>query len=673
MSVSRRLMHVLLLSVWLCCSIFLSAQGNAPQADKTSGTAPPLTGSFTVGFKAIRNAGDLNYFRERVGERAGLTLHSASLRRDWTGFHYFTVESLFTPENNSRAVLTFGSVEDFRLRLKYDRIQNYYSTSSTHFTPAAPIGPTPAALELFSLPGDLTLRRTVGEVDWRWNLRGKALVYGGYSFRRSNGSDLQLVGGSYYTVLDGSLPTRQTLNTFHHTYRLGLDFSVGPFQLHLLGEIENLNTRDSFPQPQVEGFALDRDLIYRNEAHAHSSRVAATFDISPRPAWFLSGGYLFQDLRNNPQWSRLELNRLFGAFQRRGDRLRAEAQFHSLFGQVLYVPRRAVAVRYRVVQEWGDGFGRGLQLRFENPVNQALTESLESRSSFDTRVHREQVSLSVVPVERIMLRARYGYDRRTRDYSSFFTPYGLEFAAGAAIREGEQKASIHTLHFDARFKAAERLQFLGGFGRRQLDILQNDTRLLRHYFLGDRQTNTNFYRAGLKYRTTRRAELEFDYRREARDYSAVTAGLSPARNTLELDLYAVSLNLHPTERWFLFGLLHYVRTDTRVLDLAGRSALATFSPLEYLVSNTGYLVGTNYLAWDRVNLGLQFQQNRAGGTERYRLHDAAASLEYEFNQHWSVGARYQFFESSLPLTPANNHRTHVAQGLLNYQFSGGQR
>ena len=209
---------------------------------------------------------------------------------------------------------------------------------------------------------------------------------------------------------------------------------------------------------------------------------------------------------------------------------------------------------------------------------------------------------------------------------------------------------------------------MGGLGRRQFDVHQNDSRLLRHYFLGDRETDTNFYRAGLKYRTTRRTELEFDFRRENRDYSAATAGLSPSQNTMEFDAYSVSLNLHPTQRCFLFGLLHHIRTDTRVRDLGGRSGFATFSPLEYLVSNTGYLVGTSYLAWDRLQLGMQFQQNRAGGTERYRLHDAAASLEYELAQRWSVGARYQFFESSLPLTAANNHRTHVAQGLVNYHF-----
>ncbi len=663
MAPSSHLTRALLLAGCLCCSVFLSAQGNGPQADKPV-AAPALTGSFTVGFKAIRNGGDLNYFRERVGERAGLTLHSAYVRREWTGFRYFSMESLFTPENNSRVLLTFGSVEDFRLRLRYDRIQSYFSTSSTNFTAASP--------QLFSLPGDLTLRRTVGEVDWTWNIRRKALLHGGYSFRRSNGSDLQLVSGSYFTVLDSSLPTSQTLSTFHHAYHLGLDFPVGRFQLHLLGEIENLNTRDSFPQPQVEGIALNRDLVYRNETHGHSSRVAATFDVSPRPSWFISGGYLFQDLRNSPQWSRLSLDRNFGAFARRGDRLRAEGQFHGLFGQVLYAPLRAVAVRYRVAQEWGEGFGRGFQLRFENPLNQALSESLESRSSFDSRVHREQVSLSLFPVERATVKIRYGYDRRTRDYSNFFTPFGLNFAAGAAVREGEQKATLHTLQFDGRLQAAGRLQLLGGFGRRQLDIRQNDSRLLRHYFLGDRETDTNFYRAGLKCRTTRRSDLEFDFRRETRDYSAATAGLSPSRNSLEFDSYALSLNLHPTNRWFLFGLLHHIRTNTRVLDLGRRGAFATFSPLEYLVSNTGYLVGTSYLAWERLQLGMQFQQNRAGGTERYRLHDAAASLEYELAQRWSVGARYQFFESSVPLTPANNHRTHVAQGLLNYHFQGGQ-
>lgn len=643
----------------LCWATAAAAQGNGPQADKPA-AAPPWAGSFTAGLKGIRNSGDLNYFRERFGERAGLTLHSASLRREWTGFRYFSMETLFTPENNSRALLTFGSVDSFRVRLRYDRIQNYYSTFSTNFTGASP--------RLFSLPGDLTLRRTTAEVDWTWQMPRNVLLHGGYSFRRSNGSDLQLVGGSYFTVLDSSLPTSQTLSSAHHTYRLGVDLPAGPFRVHLSGEVESLNARDSFSQPQIAGFALNRDLVYRNEVHGHSARVAATFDISPRPAWLVSGGYLFHDLRNTPQWSRLNLDRYFGVFQRRGDGLRAESQFHGLFGQVLYAPRRALTVRYRLAREWGEGFGRGFQLRFENPVNQALTESLESRTSFDNSIHREQVGVSLAPSARVTFRARYDYDRRTRDYSNFFTPFGLNFSAGAAIREGEQKASAHSLRLDARVKPADRLQLLGGFGRRQLDIRQNDTRLLAHYFLGDRETDTNFYRAGLKCKTTRGSELEFDFRREARDYSATTAGPSPSRNTFEFDAYTVALNLHPARRWFLFGLLHHIRTDTRVLDLGRRTAFATFSPLEYLVSNTGYLVGSSYLAWDRVQLGLQFQQNRAGGAERYRLHDAASSLEYELGERWSIGARYQFFESSVPLTPANNHRTHVAQGLLNYRF-----
>lgn len=648
-----------LLMAFTCCPSFLAAQEGAPQSDQPTG-ALPWTGSFTVGFKAIRNYGDLNYFRERFGERAGFTLQSASVHREWAGFGYFELKTLFTPEHNSRVILTFGSVENFRLRLKYDRMQNYYSTTSTNFTPASP--------QLFALPGELTLRRTVAEVDWSWNLRRKALLYGGYTLRRSNGSDLQLVGGSYYTPADASLPTSATRSTFQHTYKLGLDFPLGPFQMHLRGEIENLNARDSFPQPQIAGFALDRDLVYRNEAHGRSSRLAATFDISPRPSLLLTGGYLFHDLYNTPQWLRLNWDRSAGNSTRQGDQLRAEAQFHKLFGQAIYTPRRAVALRYRVVQEWGEGWGRGLQLRFENPLSQEPTESLESRTSFDSRVHRELVSLNLAPSTRATFRVRYGYDRRTRDYANFFTPFGLNFLAGAAFRDGEQKARVHTLQFEARLKPARDLQLRGSFGRRQLDIRQKDVRILNHYFLGDRDADTNSYHAGVKYRATRRTSLEFDYRREARDYSAITSGLSPSRNTLDFDVYAVSVNLHPTSRWFLFGLLHYIRSDARMVGLGAPSLYATFSPLEYLLSNTGYLVGTSYLFWDRVHLGLQFQQNRAGGNERYNVRDAATSLEYELGERWSVGARYHYLESTLPLTSANNHRTHVAQGLLNYHF-----
>lgn len=638
---------------------FLAAQAEGAQAGQPT-SAMPWTGSATVGFKGIYNTGDLNYFRERFGERAGLTLQSASVRRELPGFRYFRLVTLFTPEHNSRAIITFGSVENFRLRLKYDRIQNYYSTTSTNFTPASP--------GLFSLPGDLTLRRTVAEVDWTWNLRQKALLHGGYRLRRSNGSALQLVGGSYFTVLDSSLPTSTTRSTFHHTYSLGLDIPLGAFQFHLLGEIENLNARDSFPQPQIEGIALDRDLVYRNEAHGRSSRVAATFDVSPRADLFISGGYLFQDLDNSPQWSRLNLDRNTGVSARRGDQLRAEVQFHRLFGQATYTPRPAVALRYRVVQEWGEGWGRGFQLRFENPLDQSLSESLESRTGFDSQVHREQVSLNLAPSRRATFRVRYGYDRRARDYNNFFTPFGTNLGAAAVVRDGEQKANVHTLQFEARLKPSSTLQFVGGFGRRQLGLRQNDFQLIGHYFLGDRDADTTSYHAGVRYRTTRRSSLEFDFRRDSRDFSAVTSGFSPSRNTLDFDVYAVNLNFHPTSRWFVFGLLHYIRSDARMEGLGDRSLYATFSPLEYLVSNTGYLVGTSYLFWDRVHLGLQFQQNRAGGNERYNVHDAAASLEYELAERWSVGARYHYLESTLPLTSANNHRTHVAQGLLNYHF-----
>jgi len=637
----------------------LGAQGEE-QKPATPAGVPISSGSVTVGFKAIQNKGDLNYFRERYGERAGLTLQSVSLTRDWPGFRYFRMESLFTPEHNSRVLLTFGSIENFRLRLKYDRIQNYYSTTSTNFTSASP--------QLFSLPGELTLRRTVGEVDWTWNIRGKALLHGGYTFRRSNGSDLQLLGGSYFTVLDFSLPTQQTLSTFHHTYRLGLDVPVGPFRVHLLGEVENLNTRDSFPQPQIAGIGLDRELVYRNEGHTHSSRMAASVDVSPGQNWFISVGYQFQDLRNNPQWSRQSVDRILGTLSRRGDQLRAQSQFHGLFGQAVYTPRRAVALRYRVVQEWGEGFGRGSQLRYEDPLQPLLTESLESQSTFDSVVHREQVSLSLAPGRHVTLRTRYGYDRRMRDYTNFFTPFGVSFADGASVRYGEQTARVHNLLFDARVKATDRLQLSGGLGRREFDVRQKDTQIVRHYFLGDRNTDTNFYHAGVKYRTTRRSDLEFDFRREARDYSATTSGPSPSHNALQFDVYSLGLNLHPTNRWFLFGLLHYIRTDMQVVGLSDRSLFTTFAPFEYLVSNSGFLVGSSFTAWNGLVLGAQFQQNNAAGNERYHLRDTAASVEYELAERWSVGARYQVYESSVPLTPANNHRTHVAQALLNYHF-----
>jgi hypothetical protein len=244
----------------------------------------------------------------------------------------------------------------------------------------------------------------------------------------------------------------------------------------------------------------------------------------------------------------------------------------------------------------------------------------------------------------------------------------VNFADGAAIRDGEQTTSVHNLQFEARLKATDRLQLSGGLGRREFDVQQKDTQVLRHYFLGDRNTDTNFYRAGLKYRTSRHSDVEFDYRREARDYSATTSGPSPSQNALNFDMYSLGLNLHPTYRWFLFGLLHYIRTDARVLGLSDRSQFTTFAPLEYLVSNTGYLVGTSYTAWNRLVLGAQFQQNNAAGNEHYRLHDIAASVEYELAEHWSMGGRYQIYESSVPLTPANNHRTHVAQALLNYHF-----
>jgi hypothetical protein len=43
-------------------------------------------------------------------------------------------------------------------------------------------------------------------------------------------------------------------------------------------------------------------------------------------------------------------------------------------------------------------------------------------------------------------------------------------------------------------------------------------------------------------------------------------------------------------------------------------------------------------------------------------------VEYELGSRWSLGARYQFFESNLVRTPLNNYHAHVAQGLLQYRF-----
>ena len=201
----------------------------APAQDRTE-----VSGAVTAGFKAIDNRGDLNYFRERVGERAGLTLESVQAGGISPKFRHVRLETLFTPENNGRVVIEAGSIENFRIRLKFDRLETYYDTSSTNFAAStAAFSPTPG--RLYSLPGDLTLRRTTGTVDWSWNIRRRFLVRGGYRFRRSNGSDLQLVGGSYFSTIDSSLPTANTLSTFHHAYHLGVDGALGRVNIHLGG------------------------------------------------------------------------------------------------------------------------------------------------------------------------------------------------------------------------------------------------------------------------------------------------------------------------------------------------------------------------------------------------------------------------------------------------------
>ena len=65
----------LLLIAALLLAVLPGMAEEPPQADRPAAAPASFSGSFTVGFKAIRNAGDLNYFREWVGERAGLTLH----------------------------------------------------------------------------------------------------------------------------------------------------------------------------------------------------------------------------------------------------------------------------------------------------------------------------------------------------------------------------------------------------------------------------------------------------------------------------------------------------------------------------------------------------------------------------------------------------------------------
>lgn len=626
-----------------------------------------VSGTITAGFKVIDNRGDLNYFRERVGERAGLTLESVQIGGISPQFRHVRLETLFTPENNGRVVIEAGSVENFRLRLKFDRLQTYYDTSSTNIA-ASTLTFFPTPTRLLSMPGDLTMRRTVAAADWSWNIHRRFLLRGGYGFRRSNGSDLQLAGGSFFSVLDASLPTTRNLNTSHHAYFLGTDFSVGRVNFHFSGQIENLRSRDSFLQPQTGGIALDRELTYRNQAHSHYSAATATFDFFAGESWHFSGGYLFNDLRNNPQWSRLEVNRYFGSMIRQGDQLHADAQFHGLFAQALYAPRRVLAVRYWVVQEWGEGAGGGFQLRFENPVNLGLTESLESRTRFDSTLHRQQISVSLYPIPRTTLKVSYQFDARTRDYRDFFTPAGLNFTDGAHIQEGKQEADFHKLAFDARLRATEKVEFRASFRRRQNNIREKIDRLVRDYFLGDRDTDANLYLAGLKVRASRRANLEFNFRRENRTYGVLTTLARPSENKLDLDTYSATVNLHPTSQWFLFGMLYYTSTDTTLLGLTRTPVLLTFNPWEYGVSNTGYLVGSTWTAFEKLTLGLQFQQNRAGGTESYLLRDVGGSLEYNIGPHWSVGARYQFFASNLAREPFNNYHTHLGQGLLNYRF-----
>lgn len=626
-----------------------------------------IHGTATAGFKMIDNRGDLNYFRERVGERAGLTLESVQADGILPQFRHVKLETYFTPEHNSRMVMEAGSFDRFRVRLKFDRIQTYYDTSSTNFN-SSTLSYSPTPQELFALPGDLTLRRTAAQVDWHWRIRPRVQLRGGYRFRRSNGSYLQLVGGSYFSVLDSSLPTSNTLSTFHHTYALGLDIAAGRLNIHLDGQIENLRSRDSFPQLQTGGIALDRQLTYRNETHGHYGSAAASFDFAAGDDWHFSGGYRFNDLRNNPQWSRLEVNRYFGSLFRAGDRLHADSQFHGLFAQALYAPKRALAVRYRVVQEWGEGAGFGLQQRFENPVDQSLSESLESRTAFDNTLHREQVSVSLYPAQRVTLRAAYRYDARTRSYSDFFTPGGINFANGASVQEGKREADFHDLGFQARIQATERVKLEAGYSRRQNNIREKFDQLVREYYLGDRESETDLYHAGVKVRSARWFNAAFDFRRRTREFSVMTALPQPSRNTLDFDTYAATVNLHPGSRWFLFGLLHYTGVNTRLAGLAATPQFLSFSPWEYAVSNTGFLVGSSWTTIEKLTLGVQFQQNRAGGTESYLIHDAGGSIEYELGPRWSIGARYQFFEANLPQARLNNYHTHLLHGLLNYRF-----
>jgi len=79
-------------------------------------------------------------------------------------------------------------------------------------------------------------------------------------------------------------------------------------------------------------------------------------------------------------------------------------------------------------------------------------------------------------------------------------------------------------------------------------------------------------------------------------------------------------------------------------------------------------VGSTWTTWEKLTLGVQFQQNRAGGTESYLLHDVGGSVAYDLGVRWSLGARYQFFESHLAQARLNNYHTHLLQALLNYRF-----
>lgn len=619
-----------------------------------------FSGGLVVGFKTINLRGDLNNFREDAGERAGLTLQSFTSSRQFQNFAYVQNEALFTSENASRVRVELGLAERFSLRLNLDRIQSYYETSSTN--------PSSLSQNFATLPGDLTLRRSVGSVDWAGQLHPRLRLGGGYRLRRSNGNDLQLIGGSYFTTLDASLPTQQGLSTTDQSYYLEMDASLAKVGFHLNGEIENLRSTESFLLPQINGFALNRDVAHTNATFAHIGSFSASVDATPSQNLFFSGGYVFTDLRNNPQWSRVSLERKFESTTRRGDSLHAESQFNTLFAQALYVPQPRVSVRYRMVQTWGDGQGNAMQLRYENPFDLSLTESLRSQTSFDSAQHREQVSASLYGKYGSLLRVSYDYDRRERNYRDFFTPSGLDFTAGAHEREGVQKARHHTVALQGRLHPSKGLEFLGAFARKEESVRENFKRLVRKYYLGDRELDSDQLRAGARYRPGRRLALEFDYRHERRNYSVLTSLANQSENSTKFDTYSAQMGLHPTDRWFVYGLMRYTTVDGRPKELSRKTDFVFYAPIEYLTTNTGFSLGTSYMAFDRVTLGVQFQQNRAGGTESYLLHSAAASIEYDLEKKWSLGCRYQFFESREVFTRMNNYHAHLVQGLLYYKF-----